>query len=88
LAIRTRLATQDPSNAEWQRDLVVSLWKISASVDVTTQAGKHEAQDMLTRALHILHNLDKEGKLAPSHQAWIGIIEKRLEALTTAPKGQ
>jgi hypothetical protein len=30
LAIRQKLAAQDPSNSEWQRDVWVSMWRLAA----------------------------------------------------------
>jgi DNA-binding CsgD family transcriptional regulator len=38
LAISRRLAEQDPSNASWQRDLALALWRIAHLVD---KAGEH-----------------------------------------------
>jgi hypothetical protein len=61
LAIRERLATADPGNAQWQRDLVVSFVKLS---EVTGDRAYAE------QALSIALAMRQRGILAP-RDAWM-----------------
>ncbi len=63
LVIAERLSSSDASNADWQRDLIVSCVKIA-------EAFPGEARLMLTGAGAIANRLREEGRLAPE-DAWI-----------------
>lgn len=79
LAIRKKLAVNDPSNAGWQLDLVVSLVvKVGTAVDKSTEVGKQEAKDNFGRSLEILRHLDKGGRLPPTKKSWIKYLESYL----------
>jgi hypothetical protein len=41
LGIRQRLAESDPGNAEWQRDLWVSCWRVADVMEQLDSAGRH-----------------------------------------------
>ena len=69
--IAEALASSDPSNAEWQRDLMISLVN-------RAEAEPHSAKAHLTRALAIITSLDKTGRLAPRDAWMIEDLKKRL----------
>ncbi|MGE0500703.1 MAG: caspase family protein [Rhizobiaceae bacterium] len=73
LAIARRLAARDPGNAEWQRDLIVSHFKLAqAGADARTHLGK---------ALAITLAMERNGILAPS-DAWIpGMLRAEIAKL-------
>ena len=76
-----KLAAQDPGNAGWQRDLIVSHWKLA---DLAEQRREEaEARRQWQAALEIAKDLDAGGRLAPTDAYFIGTIEARLSALTT-----
>lgn len=77
LAIRQRLAASDPSHTGWQRDLLVSHFKIAT-------AGGGDPQRHLRKALDIAEDLEKTGRLAPSDAFIPGMLRERLEALAVA----
>jgi hypothetical protein len=77
LAIRERLAEADPSNAQWQTDVVVSLWKLAGDGLAEPAA----ARDYLRRVLAILEGLAAAGRLHGAQQEWPALIGQRLEAL-------
>jgi hypothetical protein len=65
LAITERLAKTDPGNAEWQRDLSVSLSRLA---DVHKQSGdKAKAREYLRQGQAIMARLTK---LSPDNAAW------------------
>jgi hypothetical protein len=77
LAIREKLAAQDPSNAEWQRDLIVSNLKLG---EVAEQQG--QAPDAMRRyggALEVAKALQASGRLAPVNTWILEELEARLE---------
>jgi hypothetical protein len=78
-AIAERLAASDPSNAGWQRDLVVSLWKLSAD----GLAAPRDAREYLKRVLEILDALDAAGRRHGDHSVWSALVRQRLQALDT-----
>jgi hypothetical protein len=71
LAIAQRLADIDQTNAQWQTDLVVSLYKIA------TYADGEKRSAALDKALAIVERLEAEGKLSPDKKDW----KSRLLAL-------
>ena len=72
-----RLAAADPSNSQWQLDLVVSYMKI-VFLDST-----EEQEDMvyLENAYDILQLLESAGKLHGGHKAWPHYIKTQLNAI-------
>ena len=77
LAIAETLARRDPANTQWQRDLVVSYYKISETVP-------EEAYALLTEALAIVQRLSDSGRLAPIDRWILDDLKRRLDDL----KGQ
>lgn len=72
LDIRQTLATADPGNTEWQRDLIVSLVKLAEAGE---DAVRHYSQ-----ALDIAGRLETEGKLAPTDTWMVDVLRERLTA--------
>jgi lipopolysaccharide biosynthesis regulator YciM len=62
LDIRERLARQEPDRADFQADLVVSLYRLGD-------------RGSLQRALDILQRLDREHKLTAEQRGWIPALE-------------
>ena len=74
LAIRERLASQDPGNAGWQRDLAVSFERIG---NVRSADGKRSAaRDAYTKALAMYKKLKAKGVGYPD----MNRIERLLQA--------
>ncbi len=78
LAIRERLAAADPANTQWQRDLIVSHVKLSASGG--------DAKIHLAAALEIAERLMAEGKLAPADHWMVDELEQRLAQTVSADR--
>ncbi|SEA43520.1 hypothetical protein SAMN05660964_01606, partial [Thiothrix caldifontis] len=73
------LADNDPSNAEWQTDVVVSHFKlldIEQQQDNTKAARAHGE-----KALAILKPLEEQGLLHGQQQQWIKGVEEMLKKL-------
>lgn len=71
MEITERLARAEPQRADFQWDLVVSLWHMA---DLAEDGGT----DHLERALGILHRLDAAGGLYPEQREGIARFEERL----------
>ncbi len=83
LAIGERLAAQDPGNAAWQRDLVVSNVKM-AEVATGEEGRAAEARSHYEAALAIATGLHESGRLAPRDAWMVEDLESRLAALGQA----
>ena len=80
LDIAEKLAAQDPSNSEWQRDLIVSNVKLA---EVADQAGNAmEARQRYQAALNVAMDLHGSGRLAPRDGWMVSELEARLAALS------
>ena len=81
--IADQLATADPGNAQWQRDLVVSYVKLAE----TAAAGPRPASAAThyREALHVARDLAASGRLAPADARMVEALEQRLAATPTAP---
>lgn len=75
LEIFRRLAETDPANAQWQTDVVVSLWKMS-SVSQETAALR-----FLEEALAIVTALEAAGNLHADQETWSATIRERIATL-------
>jgi hypothetical protein len=82
LQIRQKLAARDPGNAQWQTDLVISLWKLAAVLEQQGTPQKREAGAKYQQALEILRPLAVENRLTAEQKKWIARIEARLKAIT------
>jgi hypothetical protein len=78
-AIRERLAASDSGNAEWQRDLIVSHWRIAALLG-ELPARRGEASAHWGEALAVARALAGSGRLAPVDAYFVETLEKRLAA--------
>ncbi|MEO5756015.1 MAG: hypothetical protein ABIQ51_04070, partial [Mesorhizobium sp.] len=70
LDIRQQLSQSDPNNETWQRDLVV------AYIDYAQVAKDPKA--VLTKALDMTLELDRNGQLAPRYKFMIKFLRDRL----------
>ena len=84
-AIAKRLAEQDPGNAGWQRDLIVSRVKIARVAEL--KDAPREAQRHYQAALDVAIALRDGGRLAPRDIPMIGELERRLAALAERTAG-
>ena len=78
-AIVEKLAAADPSNAGWQRDLIVSHRRIADVAEKAGDAGG--AQEHFTAALTITRSLAAAGRLASVDAYFIEALAQRLGAL-------
>ena len=82
--IADKLAAADPGNAEWQRDLIVSHWKLADLLERMPDRAA-EAAGHWSQALAIARNLAATGRLAPTDAYFVETLEQRLAAAPTAP---
>jgi hypothetical protein len=78
LAIAEWLATGDPHNTQWQRDLSASYWKLAGLGGIAYSVDARRA--MLEKGLNILNNLRARGQSSASDASWIKEFEKALQA--------
>lgn len=78
LAIREKLAKQDPGNAGWQADLAFSYWRTGTTWAREEPKAKKEAQTMVERGRDILRQLKARTGLTADQQAWFDQIEADL----------
>ena len=67
LALRETLAARDPSNAEWQRDRIVSYVRLRVAT------GERE---WVLKALQLAQSLQQDGRLAPRDARMIDILKE------------
>ena len=75
LELRRKLAADDPGNAGWKTDLVVSLYKVSITLMADNKF--QMAINNFAEAVGILKTLDAKGKLSVDQQNWISIVEEQ-----------
>jgi hypothetical protein len=86
LAIREKLVAQDPGNAGWQRDLIVSNVNLA---EIAGRAGQGAvARSHYQAALEIATQLQTSGRLAPRDAWMVGELEARLAALPRETAGE
>jgi hypothetical protein len=78
-AIGERLAASDPGNAGWQRDLIVSHWKIAELLEKLPER-RGEVAAHWGRALAVARELTGSGRLAPVDAYFVEALERRLAA--------
>ena len=82
LTIREKLTRQDPSNAQWEADMVVSLVRISTVFDPAKPEGRATAREALQQALAIAQRIHQSGGFTDHGQkGWVGDLERRLKDL-------
>jgi hypothetical protein len=79
-AIRERLATSDLGNTEWQRDLIVSHWRIAAVLEELPER-RGEVATHWGKALAVARELAGSGRLAPVDAYFVETLERRLAAV-------
>jgi hypothetical protein len=77
--IAEKLAAADPGNAGWQRDLIVSHWRL-ADTQERLPGREDEAASHWAAALEIARRLADEGRLAPADGYFVEELERRLAA--------
>jgi tetratricopeptide (TPR) repeat protein len=75
LALIEGLVTDEPANARWQRELVITLFLLA-------RAG-NEARTNLARALTLAKQLAQNGQLGAAEAGWVALLEKTLADLPT-----
>ena len=80
LAIAEKLARQDPSNTEWQRDLIVSNVKLAEVVQ--HQARAADTMRHYGAALAVARELQARGRLAPVDGWMVKDLEARIERVS------
>jgi hypothetical protein len=80
LAIAERLAALDPGNPGWQRDLIVSHWRIAAVLEELPER-RGEVATHWGKALAVARELAGSGRLAPVDAYFVETLERRLAAV-------
>ena len=82
MAISERLARQDPNNAAWQRDVMVSMTKLA---DVAAAAGQQaEAIAQAERAVALARTLVTLFPDNPPHARDLPVVEEMLKYIRDA----
>jgi hypothetical protein len=68
LAIREKLAKQDPSNAGWQADFAFVCWRTGTTLARSNPQSKKEARTMVEKGRDILRELKTRTRLTPQQQ--------------------
>lgn len=69
-----RLAAADPSNAGWQRDLVVSCWRMA---DIAEKAGQSDAQIWWRKAYEQLAGMKQRGVMQPTDEQYLEVLKQK-----------
>jgi hypothetical protein len=73
LALARRILAAEPSNSQWQADVVVSLWKLAT---VTTE--RSVKISILREALGSVAELEARGALKSNQRGWRAMIEGEI----------
>ena len=73
LALARQVLAAEPDNAQWQADVVVSLWKVAAAT--TDRSAKISS---LQEALGLVDKLESRGRLEPHQRGWRAMIEAEM----------
>ena len=77
LSIRERLAASDPANAEWQRDLWVSYWRLADLCERQRKAA--EARGWWRRAHDVLAGMKQRGlHLSPQDEQFLETLRRKV----------
>ena len=76
-----KLAASDPGNAEWQTDVVVSLYKVS------TVSDPPRARAALREALAIVEALARDNRLTAAQKNWPQLLRDALAELPPETAG-
>jgi hypothetical protein len=73
LALARQILAAEPDNAQWQADVVVSLWKLAAAtIDRSAKIS------ILQEALGLVDKLESRGALKPDQRNWRAMIEAEI----------
>ena len=73
LALARQVLAAEPDNAQWQADVVVSLWKVAAAtIDRSAKISS------LQEALGLIDKLESRGALEPHQRSWRAMIEAEM----------
>src|SRR5206468_1346342 len=81
LAIREKLAKQDPGNAGWQADLAFSYWRTGTTLARSDPQSKKDARTMVENGRDVLRELKTRTGLMPLQQLWLEAIEADLRKM-------
>ena len=81
LAIREKLAKQDPSNAGWQRELAFSYFRNGTTLEQVEPKSKTDAREMLRKGRDILGSLKERIGLTGQQQGWLDEIDSALQKI-------
>ena len=81
LAIREKLAKQDPGNAGWQRDIAWVYWQTGSAWAEVEPKSKNEARAMVEKGRDILRQLKERTGLTANQQRWLDSIEADLRKM-------
>jgi hypothetical protein len=87
LSIAQRLAASDPGNAGWQRDLIVSHWRIAEGLEQLSER-RGQAATHWGEALRITRELSASGRLAPTDSYFVEELGWRLAAAEGSAGGR
>ncbi|MBM3318461.1 MAG: tetratricopeptide repeat-containing protein, partial [Candidatus Eisenbacteria bacterium] len=73
-AILERLAAADPSNAGWQRDLIVSYWRMA---DIAEKSGQDDARAWWRKAYEQISSMKRRGILAPADEKYVDALKEK-----------
>ncbi len=75
-AIAQRLAASDPDNADWQRDLWVSYWKLADLSEKNGQAA--EARETWRKAYRVIAGMKERGlHLSPQDEGFLQRLRQK-----------
>jgi len=79
LAIAKELTAADPSNREWQSDLMLSYWRLAALAERQNEAD--EAHGYWKQAFEVLSDIEKRGlRLSPQERQYLEIFRRKAGA--------
>ncbi len=81
MTITQKLAAADPSNTQWQTDIVVSCWKIANLGEAAGTVAYRRS--LLEKGLSILKKLEANNQLPEpeTNKRWISIFENAITNL-------
>jgi hypothetical protein len=79
LAIREKLAKQDPGNADWQVDLAYSDWRTGTALAGLDPHSQNESRSIIEKGRDILLQLKEHTGLGVQQQRWLDSIEADLQ---------
>ena len=72
----------DPTNADWQRDLFVSYWKLAMT---TEPSDPQTAMDWWRKAHHQLAGMKQRGVMNPADQQFLDKLAQKIAAGEAPP---